>query len=36
MTENEAPLEALPPPPNGKVWSPITKKWYDKNGQPVK
>lgn len=35
MTQEKTPIEALPIPNNGFIWSPITKKWYDKNGQPV-
>jgi hypothetical protein len=35
MTPQEVPPEALPVPDKAVVWSPITKKWYDKKGQPV-
>jgi hypothetical protein len=35
MTPQEAPPEALPVPENAVVWSPITKRWYDKKGNPI-
>lgn len=40
MTPNEPikekPPPEIPPAPNrGFVWSPVTKRWYDKQGQPV-
>lgn len=35
MTPQEAPPEALPAPENAVVWSPITKRWYDKKGNPI-
>jgi len=32
---NDKNAEAYPIPENGYVWSPITKRWYDINGQPI-
>jgi hypothetical protein len=35
MLIHEAPPEAFPAPTNAYLWSPLTKKWYDKKGNTL-
>lgn len=28
-------VEAMPIPHNGRVWSNLSKKWFDARGQPI-